>query len=163
MIRAKSLAEFHFDTVESGQRLKIFLDDAHISLRAAERLTGYSYDTIVDTLHGRNKDSKMEFVVKICAITGRSVQEWCEYMLVGTPDIVADKIRRVFSVDAFEHINGEKEALEKTVTRWLDAQTRSVNQYQIIREEMRQQYEDEIKHLREENKRLLDALLAAPR
>ena len=163
MNKAHNLSDFHFDTKESGERLKIFLDDAHISLRAAERLTGYSYDTIVDTLHGHNKDSKMEFVVKICAISGRSIQEWCEYMLVGASDEVANKIRRVFSVDAFEHIIGEKEQLEKTVTRWLDMQTRSIDQYQIIREEMRQQYEDEIKHLREENKRLLDALLAAPR
>lgn len=161
MYQAKTLAEFHFDTKRSGDILCAFLADAKISKASAAKILGYPYDTFSDALHGHNKDSKMEIVVKVCAITNRTVQEWCEQMLQGVDEAVACQVRHAFTVEAAQ--DTEEQIRQRTADffmRWLDAQGKSIDLYTTIREEMRRQYEDEIRHLREENRRLLDALLS---
>ena len=170
MHTAKTIAEFHFDTVKSGGILRQFLSDAKISRAECAKQIGLSYDALDDSLKGRNKDSKMELVVKICYLTGRTVREWCELMLDGVNENVAEKVRSVFSLQAAPTLP----ILEDVVTRCLEVQEHSADHYQatlraayeeirLSKGELRQQYEDEIKRLREENKRLLDALLTAPR
>lgn len=167
MHTAKTIAEFHFDTVKSGAILLDFLNDANISKAKAAKSIGLSYDALDDSLKGKNKESKMELVVKLCYLTSRTIREWCERMLEGVNDDVAEKVRSVFSLQAAPTLP----ILEDVVTRCLEVQEHSADHYQatlraayeeirLSKEELRQQYEDEIKHLREENKRLLDALLA---
>ena len=142
---AKTLAEFHFDTSKSGLILQSFLNDAHISLKATENLLGYSYDTIIDTLRGHNKDSKLEFVVKVCTITNRTIQEWCERMLEGVNEELAAQIRATFGMQPSPCET--KPDLEAMVVRWLDAQSRSIDQYKATHEEMRKQYETQIERM----------------
>ena len=97
MHTAKTIAEFHFDTIKSGGILRQFLSDAKISRAECAKQIGLSYDALDDSLKGRNKESKMELVVKICFLTGRTVHEWCELMLDGVNEDVAEKVRAVFT------------------------------------------------------------------
>lgn len=98
MHNAKTLAEFHFDTEKSGEILRSFLADGRISNAGAAKALGYSYDTINDNLRGKNKESKMDFVVKVCAITGHTLAEWCERMLDGVNEEVANTVRLAFGI-----------------------------------------------------------------
>ena len=143
MFQAKNLSEFHFDTKRSGEVLQGFLDDARISKKATEKHLGLSYDTIKGTLRGENKDSKLEFAMKICAITNRTMQEWCERMLEGVDETVAAQVRAAFGITP--PVTEEPQPdLETMVFRWLDAQARSIDQYKQVSGETRQQYEAEI-------------------
>ena len=166
MFMAKNLAEFHFDTTKSGIILQSFLSDAKISFRSAEKLLGISYDTIVDTLRGRNKDSKMEFVVKVCAITGHTIQDWCERMLESVDADLAQQIRAVFTPQSAPL----PPSVDEVITHCLDVQEHSAEHYQAIlracydelrvsKDEMRKQYEEQIAYLMDENRRLLSALI----
>lgn len=148
MFQAKNLSEFHFDTKRSGEVLQGFLDDARISKKATEKHLGLSYDTIKGTLRGENKDSKLEFAMKICAITNRTMQEWCERMLEGVDETVAAQVRAAFGILPAV-IEEPMPDLEHMVMRWLDAQARSIDQYKAEKSETRQQYEAEIARLTE--------------
>lgn len=167
MFMAKTLKEFHFDTVKSGIILQSFLADAKISFRAAENMLGVSYDTIVDTLRGKNKDSKMEFITKVCVITGHTVQEWCERMLDGVDDELANSIRAAF----FPPSAPLPPSVDEAIAHCLDVQEHSTEHYQALirscydelrvsKEQMCRQYEEQIAYLEEENKRLLSAVLS---
>lgn len=167
MHTAKTIAEFHFDTVKSGGILRQFLSDAKISRAECAKQIGLSYDALDDSLKGRNKDSKMELVVKICYLTGRTVREWCEMMLDGVNEDVAEKVRAVFTAPAAPL----PPSVDDVITHCLDVQEHSTEHYQallrscyeelrISKEEMRRQYEDQIAYLEEENRRLLSALLS---
>jgi hypothetical protein len=166
MHTAKTLAEFHFDTVKSGCILRTFLSDSKISRAECAKRIGLSYDALDDSLKGRNKDSKMELVVKICFLTGRTVKEWCELMLDGVNEDVAEKVRAVFAPPAAPL----PPSVDEVITRCLDVQEHSAEHYQAIlrscydelrvsKEEMRQQYEKQVAYLQEENQRLLSALV----
>lgn len=98
MHNAKTLAEFHFDTEKSGEILRSFLADGRISNAGAAKALGYSYDTINDNLRGKIKEAKMDFVVKVCAITGHTLAEWCERMLDGVNEEVANTVRLAFGI-----------------------------------------------------------------
>lgn len=169
MFLAKTLADFHFDTVKSGIILQSFLVDAKISFRSAEKLLGVSYDTIVDTLRGKNKDTKMEFVTKVCVITGHTIQDWCDRMLEGVDEDLSQKVRTVFVPPSAPL----PPSVDEVITHCLDVQEHSAEHYQAIlracyeemrisKEEIRQQYEKQIAYLTEENSRLLNALLQRP-
>ena len=166
MHTTKTIAEFHFDTEKSGVVLSAFLLEAHISRAEAAKRIGLAYDTLVDALKGKNKDSKLELVVKICHITGRTIHEWCEMMLEGVHDELADQVRAVFATPVpTEHAN-----LDDIITHYVDAQEHSVEHYKAVlracydelrasKEQMRQHYEAQVAFLQEENRRLIDALI----
>ncbi len=155
MHNAKELSEFHFDTEKSGCILRSFLADAKISNAVAAKLLGYSYDTINDTLRGKNKESKMDIVVKVCAISGHTLKEWCERMLDGVNEEVADMVRVAFGIPiggmdaAIDNIEvvavpqpvpvvatpgGDEASLSRMdldvfVARWSEAQERTMDRY----------------------------------
>lgn len=167
MHTAKTIAEFHFDTVKSGGILRQFLSDAKISRAECAKQIGLSYDALDDSLKGRNKESKMELVVKICFLTGRTVHEWCELMLDGVNEDVAEKVRAVFTSPSAPL----PPSVDEIITRCLDVQEHSTEHYQellrscyeemrVSKEQMCRQYEEQIAYLEEENKRLLSAVLS---
>lgn len=166
MHNAKTIAAFHFDTEKSGLILRTFLSDAKISRAECAKQIGLSYDALDDSLKGRNKDSKMELVVKICYLTGHTVHEWCELMLDGVNEDVASKVRAVFT----SQVAPIAPSVDEIITRCLNAQDQSSEHYQVSlrecyeelrvsKEQMRQQYETQVAYLQEENRRLTDALL----
>jgi hypothetical protein len=166
MHTAKSLAEFHFDTVKSGLILRAFIDGAKISRAECAKKMGLSYDALDDSLKGRNKDSKMELVVKICYLTGHTVREWCELMLDGVNEDVAAKVLAVFASPAAPIAP----SMDDVIARCLDSQEHSAEHFQTIlrecyeelrvsKEQMRQHYEAQVAHLQRENEKLLSALL----
>lgn len=167
MHTAKSLSEFHFDTVKSGSILHMFLEDAKISRTDAAKRIGLSYDALVDSLKGKNKDSKMELVVKVCYLSGRTLREWCELMLDGVNEDVAAKVLAVFARPMPVAVPN----IDDAINHCLDVQERSSEHYQSIlracydelrvsKEQMQQQMQQQIDYLQQENRRLLDALLA---
>ena len=166
MHNAKTIAAFHFDTEKSGVILRTFLSDARISRAECAKQIGLSYDALDDSLKGRNKDSKMELVVKICYLTGHTVREWCELMLDGVNEDVAAKVRAVFASPAAPIAP----SMDDVIARCLDSQEHSAEHFQTIlrecyeelrvsKEQMRQHYEAQVAHLQRENEKLLSALL----
>ena len=162
MLNAKTLAEFHFDTVRSGQILQSFLTESRISHRVAEKLLGYSYDTIADTLHGKNKDSKMEFVMKICAITGHTVSEWCDRMLEGVNDDVAKAVRTAFAPQSTATEQKPTVTPEVIIPMLLTLQADAIERNKDTLHEaldaLQRQYEQRIAYLESENRNLIDKL-----
>ncbi len=160
MYQAKSLAEFHFDVKRSGVILQSFLADKKISARAAGSLLGYSYDAIKDTLRGNNKENKMEIVTKICVITGHTLSEWCEQMLEGVNDDLADTVRTAFALYKVP-VPEKKPDMESAILRLLDTQEKTILQYEKHAERMeashaaeRAAYQDHIMRLSEQNQQL---------
>ena len=165
MYTAKTLAEFHFDTKRSGMILQSFLSDAKISAKAASRLLGYSYDAIIDTLRGNNKENKMEIVTKICIITGHTLGEWCDRMLDGVNDTLADTVRAAFSMYKFHETVDKTPDMESAILRLLDTQEKTILQYERHTEHMesshaaeRAAYQDHIVRLSEQNERLCEII-----
>ena len=167
MHTAKTIAAFHFDTAKSGSILTRFISEAKISRAECAKQIGLSYDALDDSLKGRNKDSKMELVVKICFLTGRTVHEWCELMLDGVNEDVAAKVRAVFTPPSAPL----QPSVDEIITHCLDVQEHSTEHFQalirscyeemrISKNEMRNQYKEQIAYLKEENHRLLSALLS---
>ena len=80
---AKNLKNFHFDPDKSARILNGWTKDAGVSIKKLGDETGYTFDTINNTLHGKVKDLSLERVFKIAASTGHSV---CEYILLMLQD-----------------------------------------------------------------------------
>lgn len=80
---AKNLKNFHFDQDKSGKILNKWTKDAGVSIRTLGEDTGYTFDTINNSLHGKIKDLSLERVFKIATRTGHSV---CEYILLMLQD-----------------------------------------------------------------------------
>lgn len=160
MYQAKSLAEFHFDTKRSGVILQSFLADKKVSIKAAATLLGYSYDAMNDTLRGNNKENKLEIVTKICVITGHTLSDWCDRMLEGVNDDLADTVRSAFSL--YKAPSPEKKPdMESAILRLLDTQEKTILQYEKHAERMeashaaeRAAYQDHIIRLSEQNQQL---------
>ena len=141
---------------------------AKISRAEAAKLIGFSYDALKDALKGTIKDSKLELVVKICYITGRTINDWCDRMLDGVNDEVANQVRSAFTIEKPTQI--AQVSIDSAIEHCLDSQEKSAQRYQTIlhdtynellasKEQMRQHYEKQIAYLEEENKRLLEALI----
>lgn len=80
---AQSLKNFHFDQDKSGKILNTWAKDAGVSIKTLGDDTGYTFDTINNSLHGKIKDLSLERVFKIATRTGHSV---CEYILLMLKD-----------------------------------------------------------------------------
>ena len=80
---AQSLRNFHFDQDKSGRILNGWAKDAGVSIKTLGDDTGYTFDTINNSLHGKIKDLSLERVFKIATRTGHSV---CEYILLMLQD-----------------------------------------------------------------------------
>lgn len=80
---AQSLKNFHFDQDKSGKILNTWAKDAGVSIKTLGDDTGYTFDTINNSLHGKIKDLSLERVFKIATRTGHSV---CEYILLMLQD-----------------------------------------------------------------------------
>lgn len=79
----KNLKNFHFDPDKSARILNGWAKDAGVSIKKLGDETGYTLDTINNTLHGKVKDLSLERVFKIAASTGHSV---CEYIILMLQD-----------------------------------------------------------------------------
>lgn len=95
----KSLIAFRFDPEKSGSVLKRFAKDAGMSYQKLADSTGYSYDTINNSLSGKIKELSLERVFKICTITGHSVCEYLREMLKDEDIDFADKIHVLREAD----------------------------------------------------------------
>lgn len=95
----KSLITFRFDPEKSGSVLKRFCKDAGMSYQKLGDSTGYSYDTINNSLSGKVKELSLERVFKICTITGHSVCEYLRLMLQDEDIDFADKIHVLREAD----------------------------------------------------------------
>lgn len=80
---AQNLQNFHFDQDKSGKILNKWAKDAGVSIKTLGDDTGYTFDTINNSLHGKIKDLSLERVFKIATRTGHSV---CEYILLMLQD-----------------------------------------------------------------------------
>lgn len=80
---AQNLKNFHFDQDKSGRILNGWAKDAGVSIKTLGDDTGYTFDTINNSLHGKIKDLSLERVFKIATRTGHSV---CEYILLMLKD-----------------------------------------------------------------------------
>ena len=80
---AQNLKNFHFDQDKSGRILNGWAKDAGVSIKTLGDDTGYTFDTINNSLHGKIKDLSLERVFKIATRTGHSV---CEYILLMLQD-----------------------------------------------------------------------------
>lgn len=80
---AQNLKNFHFDQDKSGKILNKWAKDARVSIKTLGEDTGYTFDTINNSLHGKIKDLSLERVFKIATRTGHSV---CEYILLMLQD-----------------------------------------------------------------------------
>lgn len=80
---AQNLKNFHFDQDKSGKILNKWAKDAGVSIKTLGDDTGYTFDTINNSLHGKIKDLSLERVFKIATRTGHSV---CEYILLMLKD-----------------------------------------------------------------------------
>lgn len=80
---AQNLKNFHFDQDKSGKILNKWAKDAGVSIKTLGDDTGYTFDTINNSLHGKIKDLSLERVFKIATRTGHSV---CEYILLMLQD-----------------------------------------------------------------------------
>lgn len=80
---AQDLKNFHFDQDKSGRILNGWAKDAGVSIKTLGDDTGYTFDTINNSLHGKIKDLSLERVFKIAIRTGHSV---CEYILLMLQD-----------------------------------------------------------------------------
>lgn len=80
---AQDLKNFHFDQDKSGRILNGWAKDAGVSIKTLGDDTGYTFDTINNSLHGKIKDLSLERVFKIATRTGHSV---CEYILLMLKD-----------------------------------------------------------------------------
>lgn len=80
---AQNLQNFHFDQDKSGRILNKWAKDSGVSIKTLGDDTGYTFDTINNSLHGKIKDLSLERVFKIATRTGHSV---CEYILLMLQD-----------------------------------------------------------------------------
>lgn len=80
---AQNLQTFHFDQDKSGKILNKWAKDSGVSIKTLGDDTGYTFDTINNSLHGKIKDLSLERVFKIATRTGHSV---CEYILLMLQD-----------------------------------------------------------------------------
>ena len=80
---AQNLQNFHFDQDKSGKILNKWAKDSGVSIKTLGDDTGYTFDTINNSLHGKIKDLSLERVFKIATRTGHSV---CEYILLMLQD-----------------------------------------------------------------------------
>lgn len=90
---AKNLKNFHFDQEKSARILNGWAKDAGVSIKKLGDETGYTFDTINNTLHGKVKDLSLERVFKIAASTGHSV---CEYIILMLQDEDIDFAHQVY-------------------------------------------------------------------
>lgn len=88
----KTLLEYHFDPKKSGEILKRWVKDAGMSYAEVADQTGYSQDTINNSLSGKIKELSLERVFKIAVLTGHSVCEYLREMLDGADIAFADRI-----------------------------------------------------------------------
>lgn len=88
----KTLREFHFDPERSGHILKDWAKGAGKSYQKIADETNYSYDTINNSLAGKNKELSLERVFKIAVCTGHSVCEYIRGMLKDEEIDFADQI-----------------------------------------------------------------------
>ncbi len=96
---AKNLLTFHFDPEKSGRILKGWAKNAGVSQQTIADDTGYTYDTINNSLHGKVKELSLERVFKIAVRTGHSVCEYIRLMLQDEDIDFADQIHVLREVD----------------------------------------------------------------
>lgn len=88
----KSLQDYHFDPKRSGEILKKWAKESGLSYSEIAEQTGYSPDTINNSLSGKIKELSLERVFKIAVLTGHSVCEFLRLMLDGEEIDFADQI-----------------------------------------------------------------------
>lgn len=80
----QALANFHFDAQKSAKILKEWVKESGMPYQRVAEVTGYSYDTINNSLAGRISEISLERVFKIATCTGHSVTEFLAISLQGT-------------------------------------------------------------------------------
>lgn len=88
----KSIQAYHFDQKKAGEILKKWVKDSGLSYSDVAEQTGYTMDTINNSLSGKIKEPSLERVFKIAVLTGHSVCEFLRLMLEGEKLDFADRI-----------------------------------------------------------------------
>lgn len=88
----KTIQSYHFDQKKVGEILKKWVKDSGLSYSEVAEQTGYSLDTINNSLSGKIKEPSLERVFKIAVLTGHSVCEFLRLMLEGEEIDFADRI-----------------------------------------------------------------------
>lgn len=88
----KSIQSYHFDQKKVGELLKKWVRESGLSYSEVAEQTGYSLDTINNSLSGKIKEPSLERVFKIAVLTGHSVCEFLRLMLEGDEIDFADRI-----------------------------------------------------------------------
>lgn len=87
-----SLKNYQFNTQRSGEILKRWLVTAGISQSAAARAIGVTDDTLSGCLRGNVKQPTFSYVVKICILTGHTIEEYLRLVIANDPVEFANDI-----------------------------------------------------------------------
>lgn len=87
-----SLKNYQFNTQRSGEILKRWLVTAGISQSAAARAIGVTDDTLSGCLRGNVKQPTFSYVVKICILTGHTIEEYLRLVIADDPVEFANDI-----------------------------------------------------------------------
>lgn len=89
---AYDLAGYHFNPIKTGQIFKQLRQAKGLSISAAARQSGLTYDTIDNIERGRVQDIKFEAYFKLCVVYETSIEAVVLLMLTGDEIDFRDRI-----------------------------------------------------------------------
>ena len=177
----KNLQNYHLDPKKSGMILKTWIKDAGYSYSDVAEETGFSLDTINNSLAGKVADPRLERVFKIAVLTGHSVCEYLQLMLEDEDIDFADRVhvlradedmhlRPLATAPQVSHASSEHNLSEAEMNSILDRFRRvyesvinqlrdQIAQIKESRQIMKEQYEQQLQKM-EEQHRIHDETLA---
>lgn len=181
MPTTKNLKNYHLDQKKSGMILKAWIKDAGYSYSDVAEETGFSLDTINNSLSGKVSDPRLERVFKIAVITGHSVCEYLQLMLEDEDIDFADRVhvlrsdedmhlRTIDTAPQASHASPEHNISQDEMNSILDRFKRvyesvinqlrdQIAQLKESRKIMKEQYEQQLQKM-EEQQRMHDESLA---
>lgn len=100
-----SLQNYQINTQRSGEILRRWLAEKHISQASAAQRMGITEDTLAGCLRGNVKQPSLTYVFKLCIMTGHTMEEYLHLVLADDPIEFAADIRWT---DAPEQVQPEQ-------------------------------------------------------
>lgn len=88
-----SLQNYQINTQRSGEILRRWLAEKHISQASAAQRMGITEDTLAGCLRGNVKQPSLTYVLKLCIMTGHTMEEYLRLVLADDPIEFAEDIR----------------------------------------------------------------------
>ena len=88
-----SLQNYQINTQRSGEILRRWLAEKHISQASAAARIGITEDTLAGCLRGNVKQPSLTYVLKLCIMTGHTMEEYLHLVLADDPIEFAEDIK----------------------------------------------------------------------